>query len=70
VTNGAEVKTLRDMILTVRDRVQHLMDNGQTERQVLAEHPAAEFDMRWGQGRVTPGAFVHEIYIALTAPKS
>ncbi len=65
VTTGADVKAFRDMIVTVRDRVQHMIDSGRTEAQVLAEHPAAEFDARWGHGRVPPEAFVHEIYSAL-----
>jgi hypothetical protein len=68
VTNGAELKTFRDMIVTVRERVQHMIEAGRTEDQVLAEHPTAEFDARWGHGRVRPDEFVHEIYAAVRAP--
>jgi hypothetical protein len=68
VTTGADVKAFRDMILTVRDRVQKMIAAGQTEEQVLAAHPTADFDARWGNGRVPPDAFVHEIYSELKTP--
>ncbi len=66
VTNGTDVKAFHDMIVTVRDRVQHMIETGKTEQQVIAEHPSAEFDERWGRGRVPPDAFVHEIYTGLS----
>jgi len=69
VTNGASVKAFRDMIVTVRDRVKHSIDGGRTESQVLAEHPTADFDARWGHGRVQPDRFVREIYGALQNAK-
>jgi cyclase len=69
VTNGASVKAFRDMIVTVRDRVKQLIDQGRTENQILAEHPTAPFDARWGRGRVPPDQFVHEVYAALTNDK-
>jgi len=68
VTTGADVKAFRDMILTVRDRVQKMIAAGQTEDQVLAAHPTADFDTRWSNGRVHPDAFVREIYSALKTP--
>ena len=69
VTNGAELKTFCDMLKTVRKRVQHSIDAGQTEDQAIAEHPTAEFDAKWGHGRVQPDAFVREIYQALKEEK-
>jgi cyclase len=68
VTNGEAVKAFRDMIVAVRDRVQGMIKAGKTEAQVVAEHPASDFDMRWGHGRVTSDMFVHEVYGELTAP--
>ena len=64
VTNGATVKAFRDMIVTVRDRVKPLVAAGRSENQVLAEHPTADFDPRWGHGRIPPDEFVREIYRA------
>jgi len=69
VTNGAGLKAFCDMVKAVRKRVQHSLDEGKTESQVIAEHPAAEFDARWGKGRVAPDAFVQEVYRALKKDK-
>jgi len=69
VTNGSDVKAFRDMIVTVRDRVQSLVAAGRDESQILAEHPTAVFDARWGHGRVQPDQFVREIYGAIKAGK-
>lgn len=66
VMNGSSVKEFRDMIVTVRDRAKHLIGEGRTESQVLANHPTAEFDARWAHGRVQPNAFIHSVYNALT----
>ncbi len=61
----AEVRALRDMLVTMRDRVRALARAGQTADQVVAAHPSREFDARWGHGRVTPEVFVREIYRAV-----
>lgn len=68
VKSGADVAKFRDMIVTVRDRIQQMVAAGKTEEQVQAEHPTAEFDGKWGHGRVTPVAFVREIYNAVKTP--
>jgi len=69
VTNGAGLKAFHDMVVAVRKRAQQSIDAGKTESQVVAEHPTAEFDAKWGHGRVPPGAFVQEIYKELTRKK-
>ena len=69
VTNGAGIKAFRDMIVTVRDRMKPLIAAGRDETHILAEHPTADFDARWGHGRVQPDQFVHEIYSAIKAGK-
>jgi hypothetical protein len=35
------------MLVTSRDRVQQLFDEGQTEQQVLAAKPLADLDKKW-----------------------
>lgn len=62
VTDGASVKAFCDMIVKVRERVKRLIDEGRTEDQAVAEHPTGDFDARWGHGRVTPEAFVRQVY--------
>jgi cyclase len=66
VTNGATVKTFCDMVTAVRDRVQHAIDAHRSEAEIVAEHPTAEFDARWGHGRVRPDEFVRAVYRSLT----
>lgn len=46
------------MIVTVRDRVQHLLAAGKTESEVVAEHPTSDFDAEWGHGRLSADDFV------------
>ncbi|HYL63995.1 MAG TPA: hypothetical protein VE077_15360 [Candidatus Methylomirabilis sp.] len=65
VTNGAGLKLFSDMLVTVRDRVQHLIAQGRTESQVISEHPTADLDSQWGHGRVPPETFVRQVYSAL-----
>lgn len=63
--NGTAVQAFRQMLMTVRDRVKKMADSGETEAQVVAAHPTAEFDSRWGHGRVKPDDFVREVYDSL-----
>lgn len=67
LVGAADVKAFRDMITTVRDRVQAMAKAGKSEPEIVAAHPTAEFDARWGHGHVAPDAFVHEVYVAVTA---
>jgi len=64
-TTGADVAAFRDMIVTVRERIRHMIDRGFTEDQTIAAHPTAEFDTRWGRGRLGAEAFTGEVYEAL-----
>jgi cyclase len=66
VTNGAAIKAFCDMLKAVRDRVKRSIEAGHTETEGTREHPTAEFDAKWGHGRVTPDAFVQEMYRELT----
>jgi cyclase len=65
VTDGRDLKAFRDMIVSVRDRVQRMVNEGHTESDVLAAHPASDFDEHWGHGLVTTDSFVSQVYAAL-----
>jgi hypothetical protein len=69
VTNGTGLNAFLDMVKAVRKRVQHSIDTGETESQVIAEHPTAELDAKWGHGRVQPDMFVQEVYRSLKKDK-
>ena len=65
IASGADVKAFRDMIVAVRSRVKSMIAAGQSESQILAQHPTAEFDARWGHGRVSGANFVKAVYAEL-----
>ena len=69
VTTGSTLQAFHDMIVTVRNRIAGLVKKGQTEEQVIAQHPTADFDARWGLGRVTPAAFVKQVFAAVAQKK-
>ncbi len=69
IGTGEDVKAFRDMIVSVRDRVQAMIADHRTEQDVVSAHPTADFDSRWGQGRVTADQFVRTVYHALTPTK-
>ena len=69
VTNGGALKAFCDMIRAVRREVQRSVDAGRKESEVIAERPTAEFDAKWGHGRVAPDAFVQEVYRELNTQK-
>lgn len=52
----------RDMLVTVRDRVQKLKTSGRNEKEAVAEEPTADLDNSWGQGFVRPHEFVSMVY--------
>ncbi|HEX6105776.1 MAG TPA: hypothetical protein VFZ26_09345 [Gemmatimonadales bacterium] len=58
----AELREYHRMLTTVRDRVRDLAKAGASEDRVVAARPTAEFDARWGRGRITPEQFVRMIY--------
>jgi hypothetical protein len=70
IASGSDVKAFHDMILNVRDRVQRSIEAGQSEKQIVAEHPSAQFDVRWGHGHVRPDEFVQAIYRVVSATRS
>ena len=65
MVNGTALQAFRQMIVTVRDCVKKMADAGKSEAEIVASHPTAEFDSRWGHGRVKPDDFVHEVFASL-----
>ena len=55
----------RDMLVTVRDRVQKLKAAGRTGKEAVAAKPTADLDPAWGKGFVEPDAFVTTVYNTL-----
>lgn len=68
VVTAQDLKAFINMLTTVRDRIQKMIDAGQTEEEIVDKHPTADFDVRFGHGRVTPDAFVRSVYEILKKP--
>ena len=69
LADRATLRTYRDMLVTVRDRIRRAVAAGQTLEQVQAAKPTAAFDAVWGKGRITPTLFVEVLYTDLAARK-
>jgi cyclase len=61
----AALTKYRDVLVTVRDRVQKLKTSGQTVEQVIAAKPTAEFDDTWGKGFMNATNFLTIVYNTL-----
>jgi glyoxylase-like metal-dependent hydrolase (beta-lactamase superfamily II) len=48
LSDEAEVLDYRDMLTIIRDRIQHMVDDGFSLRQVRAAEPTSDYDVRWG----------------------
>jgi glyoxylase-like metal-dependent hydrolase (beta-lactamase superfamily II) len=62
----AALQTYRTMLVTVRDRIKRAAAAGRTLAQVQASKPTADFDVVWGQGRITPALFVEILFAELS----
>lgn len=61
LSNREELKTYRDMLVTIRDRIKKQIKEGKTLEEILASKPTADFDKE--QSRATPPEmFVKIVY--------
>jgi glyoxylase-like metal-dependent hydrolase (beta-lactamase superfamily II) len=67
LANKTALTACRDMLVTIRDRVETQKKSGKTLEEVVAAKPSAEFDGTWGKGFVAPDSFVALVYNTLTA---
>ncbi|MBA2301565.1 MAG: MBL fold metallo-hydrolase [Acidobacteria bacterium] len=58
----AALTRYRDMLVTVRDRVQRLKTSGRSLDEVVAQKPTADLDATWGKGSTRPENFVTLVY--------
>jgi len=47
LANKADMSAWREMLITSRDRIQKLINEGKTEQEVLAAKPLADLDAKW-----------------------
>ena len=60
-----QLRTYRDMVAAVRDRVRAAMQRGQSLDQIKAGGLTTEFDDQWGRGFIRPPVFVELVYRSL-----
>jgi hypothetical protein len=64
-----DLREYRDMLVSVRDSVQAMVQAGKSLEETLAARPSAAFDARWGRGPVTSEQFVTAVYKTIPRPK-
>jgi len=69
LSDSSDVAYYRDMVTTIRDRVQQLVEKGATLEQVKASKPTLDYDTRFGTttGPWTTDMFVSAVYRSLSA---
>jgi glyoxylase-like metal-dependent hydrolase (beta-lactamase superfamily II) len=62
VSNKAELKEFRDMLVAIRENVAKLKKEGRSRDETVAAKPTAAFDAKWGQFVIDPGFFTRLVY--------
>ena len=62
VSNRAELSAYRDMLVSIRDNVARLKQQGRSLEETIAAKPTAAFDAQWGQFVITPEFFARLVY--------
>jgi glyoxylase-like metal-dependent hydrolase (beta-lactamase superfamily II) len=62
VSNKAELKEFRDMLVAIRANVATLKKQGRSRDEVVAAKPTAAYDAKWGQFVIDPGFFTRLVY--------
>jgi glyoxylase-like metal-dependent hydrolase (beta-lactamase superfamily II) len=62
VSNRAELKEFRDMLVAIRENVAALKKQGRSRDETLAAKPTAAFDAKCGNFVIDPGFFTRLVY--------
>ena len=62
VSNRAELKEFRDMLVAVREKVSTLKKQGRSRDDIVAAKPTAAFDAEFGNFVIDPGFFTRLVY--------
>ena len=62
VSNKAELKEWRDMLVAVRENVATLKKQGRSKEEAVAAKPTAAFDGKYGKFVIDPGFFTRLVY--------
>jgi hypothetical protein len=67
VSSREDLKKVRDILATVRDRIAASIAAGKSLEQTIAEKPTADFDENWSRRRLTPDEVVEWIFTELSS---
>jgi glyoxylase-like metal-dependent hydrolase (beta-lactamase superfamily II) len=67
VASRADLATYRDMLVAIGRKVREDVEAGKSIDEVLATHPTADFDDRYGKGGMNPERFIRLLYRDLSA---
>jgi len=65
VGNKAQLAEFRDMLVTVRNRVAVLKNQGKPLNQIITARPTAAYDAKWGNFVIDPAFFTRLVYEGL-----
>lgn len=68
LTGKARVRQVADMLITIRDRVRLLREQGKTVEEAIAAQPTMEWDAEFGAMMMPPQLLVTSIYLTLDGP--
>lgn len=66
LSNPFELEMYRDMMVTVRDTVSTLIQEGKSQEEAIAAKPTAAIDADWIGGVLEPDVFVAHVYTSLS----
>lgn len=66
LSDSGDVAGYRDMVTIIRNRVEHLIEQGKTLEQVKAAKPSMDYDPRYGKEAGATDRFIEAIYRSLT----
>jgi len=70
LTDRRGLVVYRDMLVSIRDRIQDQITAGRRIGQIISSRPTRNFDETWGSGFITPDVFVTVVYQSLTGSKT
>ncbi len=62
VSNRAELKEYRDMLVAIRGNVAALKKQGKSLEDIVSAKPTAAYDAKWGQFVIGPALFTKLVY--------
>jgi hypothetical protein len=62
VGGKADLILFRDVLVEIRDKVAALKKQGKSLADVVAAKPGARYDAEWGNGFMSPAAFLALVY--------